>query len=71
VFWRAGEVPTARMLLDRCDEQLAEIPDGYFFSYWRFEHVKRDQFQEDCESLRKMIEGKAAIRPVFLGKEPG
>jgi tetratricopeptide (TPR) repeat protein len=67
IFWRAGDASTARELLDRCDELLAKVPDGYFFSYWRFCSVKRDLFQEDCESLRKMIQG-VKIRPFFLGK---
>jgi MinD-like ATPase involved in chromosome partitioning or flagellar assembly len=71
MFWRAGDAITARKLLDRCDELLAEVSGDDFFSYWRFHPVNRDQFQEDCESLRKMIEDKACIRPFFLGREPG
>jgi hypothetical protein len=69
LFWRAGDGNRARKLLDRCEELLAEVSGDEFFSCWRYQFVNRDQFQEDCESLRKMVEGKAAIRPVFLGKE--
>jgi tetratricopeptide (TPR) repeat protein len=69
VFWRAGDPDTAKGLLDRCDELLTEVSGDNFFSYWRFHSVNRDQFQEDCDSLRRMIEGRAAIHPVFLGKE--
>lgn len=69
LFWRAGDAVMARKLLDRCDELFASFPEDNLFSYWRFCFVKRDLFQEDCESLRKMVESKADIRPAFLGKE--
>jgi tetratricopeptide (TPR) repeat protein len=71
MFWRAGDATTARQFLDRCDELLSESEGDDFFSVWRFHSAKRDQFQEDCDSQRKMIAGKAAIRPVFLGKKRG
>jgi hypothetical protein len=71
MLWRAGDLPLARRFLDRCDELLAEAEDSdAFFSVWRFDNVTRDQLQEDCGLYRQMIHG-AAIRPFFLGKEPG
>jgi tetratricopeptide (TPR) repeat protein len=70
IFWRAGDAITALKLLDRCDELLAEVSGGSLFSWWRFDSVSPDLFQEDCELQRKMIERKAAIRPFFLGQAP-
>jgi hypothetical protein len=69
MFWKAGDSDTAKDLLDRCDELLTEVSGDDFFSYWYFHPVNRDQFQEDCDSLRRLVEGKIAIHPV-LGKEP-
>jgi tetratricopeptide (TPR) repeat protein len=69
IFWRAGDTDSALELLDRCDELLAKGHKGFFFSYWRFHSVSWDLFQEDCDLLRKMIQGggRTDIRPVFLG----
>jgi MinD-like ATPase involved in chromosome partitioning or flagellar assembly/tetratricopeptide (TPR) repeat protein len=71
MFWRAGDCTTAERFLDRCDELLADAPEAdSFFSFWRMTKVTRRQFELDCHSQRQMIKG-AAIRPYFLGKEPG
>ncbi len=71
IFWRVGDSATAKRFLDRCDELLTEVSEAdAFFSVWRFRPVTRGQFVADCHSQRQMIKG-AAIRPYFLGKEPG
>ncbi len=70
MFWRAEDAAAANRLLDRCDELLSEVSEADdFFSVWRYRRVKRDQFEEDCHLLRKMIMG-AAIPPHFLDKGP-
>jgi len=70
-FWKAGDAATAKRILDRCEERLAEaVQEDHFFSFWRFRPVDRSQFQGDCHEQRQMIQG-AAIPPPFLGKKPG
>jgi hypothetical protein len=71
LFWRAGDSGTAKRFLDRCEELLTEASEtDAYFSVWRFRHVTRRQFGEDCHAQRQMIQG-AGLRPYFLGKEPG
>ena len=75
LFWKAGDACTAKRLLDRCDQLLAQPLEGdIFFSVWRFKSVTREMFREDCHSQRQMIQGAAqgvAIRPYFLENQSG
>jgi tetratricopeptide (TPR) repeat protein len=74
LFWKAGDVASAKPFLDRCDELVTKAirADG-FFSFWRFKSVSPDIFHEDCDSQRRMMQGAQgiAIRPYFLGKGSG
>ena len=72
LFWKAGDACTAKRLLDRCDQLLAQPLEGdIFFSVWRFKSVTREMFREDCHSQRQMIQGAAqgARHPSLLPGE--
>jgi MinD-like ATPase involved in chromosome partitioning or flagellar assembly len=68
VLWRLGKQAEALSVLDRATEQATKSPEPRF-SYWRYREVSPDQFVQDCQQLRRMIQGEP-LRPAFLG-EPG
>jgi MinD-like ATPase involved in chromosome partitioning or flagellar assembly len=65
LLWRVGKIPEALHLLD-LDEKQVESRGELAFSYWRCRFVYPEKYREDCQQLRRMIQGEP-IRPAFLG----
>ncbi len=65
-LWRLGDTAKALGVLEQVANEAREDPQPRF-SYWRYRQVSPDQYLQDCQELRRLIQG-AAIRPAFLGE---
>jgi len=65
-FWVIGNKQNAIGALEEAKEQIVEKPTAEF-SCWRYMKVSPSDFQEDCESILKLINGEN-IRPMFFPK---
>lgn len=70
--WRGGRQEAALRLLGSWIEQieqwkadLDEIIHCSWWSFWRYQGVQTSQYLEDCQQLRRMMQGEP-IRPAFL-----
>jgi len=63
-LWVVGRNQDAIDHLEQAKQQIDEKPTPDF-SCWRYMKVTPTEFQEDCESIRKLIEGEN-IQPKFL-----
>jgi MinD-like ATPase involved in chromosome partitioning or flagellar assembly/tetratricopeptide (TPR) repeat protein len=72
VLWGARETEEALRKVDEAIEKARSSPlggdhsFGRRFSPWRYRPVFQNQFLEDCQQVRRMIQGEP-LRPVFLG----
>jgi hypothetical protein len=65
-LWVVGRNQDALSRIEQAKQQIAEKPTSNF-SCWRYMKVTPSEFQEDCESIRKLIEGEK-IQPTFLSE---
>jgi MinD-like ATPase involved in chromosome partitioning or flagellar assembly len=65
-LWRLGDTARALSVLEQAANEAEEDPQPRF-SYWRYRQVSPDQYLQDCQELRRLIQGHA-IRPIFLGE---
>jgi MinD-like ATPase involved in chromosome partitioning or flagellar assembly len=65
LLWRTGHMTDAMACLDEAERKAFRITEDEY-SFWRLSFVSVAQFLDDCQSLRRMIQG-ASIRPAFLG----
>lgn len=63
-LWIVGRHQDAIDRLEQANQQIVEKPTPDF-SCWRYMKVTPTEFQEDCESIRKLIKGEK-IQPKFL-----
>ena len=68
LLWGAGRGLEVLPLLDKAVEEVNQWRRRPF-SIWRFREVLPSEFLEDCQQIRRMIQGEP-LRPEFLGPAP-
>jgi MinD-like ATPase involved in chromosome partitioning or flagellar assembly len=63
-FWVVGRNQDALNRIEKAKQQITEKPTSDF-SCWRYLKVIPPEFKEDCDSIRKLIEGEK-IKPMFF-----
>lgn len=68
-LWIIDEKQDALDLIEKAIKQAAERPTS-ILSCWRYMQVSSPEFQEDCEKIKKLIQGEN-IQPIFLHTQEG
>ena len=63
-FWVIGKHKDALQQLDTAAHIMSEEPSAEF-SCWRYLEVTPDVFRQDCESIRRLIQGEST-KPLFF-----
>jgi MinD-like ATPase involved in chromosome partitioning or flagellar assembly/tetratricopeptide (TPR) repeat protein len=66
LYWGAGDRAKAADTIDQALAELDETYGGGDVSYWTFCPATACEYRQDCEEIRRMIQGEA-VRPAFLG----
>lgn len=64
IWWRLGEISKAGQCLETAAE-MARQQNQPLFSCWCYQVIAPDQFQDDCQQIRRLIAGEP-LRPAFL-----
>jgi tetratricopeptide (TPR) repeat protein len=68
VWWRTGRIPEALEMLEFASGAVTSYSERTY-SFWRCRYVNHIQYLDDCQQLRRMIQGES-LRPAFLGPAP-
>jgi MinD-like ATPase involved in chromosome partitioning or flagellar assembly len=64
--WRLGDIPRAQQEIEAAIAWMRRHGRDSF-SWWRYAEAPPPEFLEDCEQIRRLIQGEA-VRPAFLGE---